>query len=627
MGVLVDSPPVVTATADNPEDTFEWLPLGGQFSGDGDWCDLSTFVQSFSHDRVWNYATGRFDATMTVRLMSDSRIFDATHTTGPWYGMLRPGKQIRRSCTWAGTWYPQWRGQITSISPSVFSAADNLFVTTITARGGFVGLQQAKLTRTPYEAQIASLVPEIYLRFDDAARCSDSSGKGNHATWLGGSPTFVDGMLADDPSKAWSVAGGVYARGTHTLTTTTGLTYDFWIKTTATSGSIFQIQAGLVVVMGYIHTNGKLRFWTSSTSTYYESTNAINDGQQHHVEFYIGAPTRLKIDGVEDSTYASAPIGTPPQSWSVSNLEYIVGGSSANNDPFVGTLDEFVIVAQTGITSNYATGTAPWDGDTTGTRIGRILDMVGWPASLRDIDTGDSTMQSFAYTADMTALDAILQAADTELGLTGITKDGKVLHVARSALFAETRFNTSQATFGDGRGAATLRYVADSFDLSVDHEQVRNPISADRAGGVRITAEDTALSDPNVNGQHGWAAPTAYDRSDAVMRDRASYLLTRYKAAKTRVKNAIVKPYIDTATHWPQALGRELGDRTTWQRTPLGQGAETSITQWLDSIRASGDRAVAASYKTGFSGVPTDDTNYAIYNDGTVYDDGTVYAY
>ena len=41
--------------------------------------------------------------------------------------------------------------------------------------------------------------------------------------------------------------------------------------------------------------------------------------------------------------------------------------------------------------------------------------MVGWPASLRDIDTGDSTMQSFAYTADMTALDAILQAADTEL--------------------------------------------------------------------------------------------------------------------------------------------------------------------------------------------------------------------
>lgn len=617
MGCLVDSPPVLAATSDTPEDTWEWLPTLGPFSGDGEWSDLSSYVLSCSHARSWNYDTGRFDATATIVICADSRIFDQDNTSGPFYPWLQPGKQIRNMKTWNGTCYAQWRGHITGFSATV-PTADNMFITTITARGAFVALQQAKLTRGPYETQVRALRPNIYYRFDDAGRLTDSSGNDRHGSWSQ-APTLVNGLLEYDDSMAWGVTeeSPMWARGTHTLTfSVVGWSMDMLIK--PTSGTLWMAKANNIVYIAYM-VAGKLRMWNSGTSFYRETANALNDGATYHV-YYDSTTDHFSINGVEETGTTAG--GTPSQyTGGLNNGEIILCDSASGNDPYVGTLDE-VAFYTTAVASNYNTATQPWVGDDTGTRIGRILDLIGWPSTLRTISTGVSTMQPFEYTSGMSALDAINQAIDTELGLTYIGKDGKFVHEARSALFAVAAHATSQATYGD-RGV-TLLYDADGFEMGKDHALIRNPVSASRNDGATVTAEDSALSDPNVNGNRGWNAPTAYDRYDAVMRDRATYLMGRYKSAKTRVRSGKFGPRRDASNLWPSILTRELGDKTTWKRTPLNTGTQISADQWVDSIECSAGRR---DWRYTFSGIPVDTSNYAVYDDGTIYDDGTVYAY
>jgi hypothetical protein len=67
-----------------------------------------------------------------------------------------------------------------------------------------------------------------------------------------------------------------------------------------------------------------------------------------------------------------------------------------------------------------ATGT----GDTAAARIGRILDLAGWPSNLRDITAGgvklkSSTMADVIWTQ-------LLQVADTDLALLWVRRDGRV---------------------------------------------------------------------------------------------------------------------------------------------------------------------------------------------------------
>jgi hypothetical protein len=62
--------------------------------------------------------------------------------------------------------------------------------------------------------------------------------------------------------------------------------------------------------------------------------------------------------------------------------------------------------------STVASATA---GQTTGTRIGKILDQIGWPATQRDIDTGQTTVQADPGNA-RTALAALQTIESTEYG-------------------------------------------------------------------------------------------------------------------------------------------------------------------------------------------------------------------
>lgn len=99
-------------------------------------------------------------------------------------------------------------------------------------------------------------------------------------------------------------------------------------------------------------------------------------------------------------------------------------------------------------------------GETTGARIGRILDSVGWPAGDREIAAGDSTVQ--ATTLAGNALAELQVTADSEVGEFYVDASGHVVFRNRHALLGDPRSVLPAALFGDQLDettAATVNYA------------------------------------------------------------------------------------------------------------------------------------------------------------------------
>ena len=85
-------------------------------------------------------------------------------------------------------------------------------------------------------------------------------------------------------------------------------------------------------------------------------------------------------------------------------------------------------------------------GEYSGTRIGRILDQIGWPASMRDIDTGLTTMQADPGTA-RTALEAMQKVEISEYGSLYVSASGSFVFQDRA--FTTGSFSGTPIAFND----------------------------------------------------------------------------------------------------------------------------------------------------------------------------------
>jgi hypothetical protein len=124
-------------------------------------------------------------------------------------------------------------------------------------------------------------------------------------------------------------------------------------------------------------------------------------------------------------------------------------------------------------------------GQTTGTRVTKILNTIGWPNSMRDIDTGLTTVQADPAT-QRTALSALQTVATTEYGAIYMSADGNVVFQDRglttsSIALTPTVFNDN----GTAIGYFDVKWV-------LDDTQVYNKATVTREGGTVQTASDTA---------------------------------------------------------------------------------------------------------------------------------------
>lgn len=127
-------------------------------------------------------------------------------------------------------------------------------------------------------------------------------------------------------------------------------------------------------------------------------------------------------------------------------------------------------------------------GQTTGTRIGKILDQVGWPVGMRDIDTGQTTCQADPGTL-RTTLNALQTIEETELGAFFCSWQGWATFKDRSsyvkaAAVAPTVFTDDETV------VAGITYQG--VDFGLDDTLIQNAVTVTPSGMAAQYAEDAA---------------------------------------------------------------------------------------------------------------------------------------
>jgi len=122
-------------------------------------------------------------------------------------------------------------------------------------------------------------------------------------------------------------------------------------------------------------------------------------------------------------------------------------------------------------------------GETTGARITKILDSISWPASMRDIDTGQTTVQADPAT-QRTALSALQTVANTEYGAVYVDGSGDLVFQDRA--YTVSSVGQTPVVFKDDGTA--IGY----FDVKwvLDDTQVYNKATITRQGGTIQTVID-----------------------------------------------------------------------------------------------------------------------------------------
>jgi hypothetical protein len=147
-------------------------------------------------------------------------------------------------------------------------------------------------------------------------------------------------------------------------------------------------------------------------------------------------------------------------------------------------VDGFRLFQNAQITS-VASATA---GQTTGTRIGKILDAVGWPVGMRDIDAGQTTVQADPGTL-RTSLGAMQIVTSTEYG--SLYMDGFGNLVFQDRQLTSSSVAGTPVEFNDnGTGISYNNAV-----WKLDDTLVFNKASITRTGGTAQVASNQASID------------------------------------------------------------------------------------------------------------------------------------
>jgi hypothetical protein len=239
-----------------------------------------------------------------------------------------------------------------------------------------------------------------------------------------------------------------------------------------------------------------------------------------------------------------------------------------------------------------------YDGDFTGTRIGRILDAAGHPTTLRALDTGRSQLANTIF-GDF-ALPLIEAVNQTELGLVFVDGAGKVVFYNRHRSSTAGRSTTVQAQFTDNGTDADLDVEMDSLEISRPRDLTFNEahITASFDGAVEQVAFDSA-SQLTPLGQRVFPGTAGtLLRSDAEALGMAQWLVGLYKTPKQRISS--VRVDATTQGLWSVLLPLTLLDRISVTRDygPNTITAELLIQGFTEEITLGKDLAWTWTFQT-----------------------------
>lgn len=555
----------------------EWSPS----TNPGDppvWVDITARVRS---GRVSRGRQSEFDRTsagqMSLTLDNRDRTFDPEHNPN-----ARPNKRIRVTVGTGTDLRHVFDGWIDSM-PQLYSSAVDAVVS-LTATDAFKLLAKFKLDEIYGEAVLADS-PYAYWRLADdlpiATSATDSSGNGYDGDWKG-TPSATGSLIADGlgaVSLDGEADGVVISTGT---LPSTPLSIEAWVKT-GKYGTNLSLIAGQTHEIGGTNpqfirdfvlfmdndtgvANFTARIVGESNITV-TGTSVLRDTGPHHVVGTIDTDRKLRlyVDGVQEGGTSAAATGTSLDS----SGRLRIGRPPTNNETgagdtykcFKGDICEVAVydraLSAARVLAHYNAGSAPWSGDSTGDRVDRVLNLIGWPSGDRSIEAGASTLGAAANIEGVTALDHLLAVEQTEQGRFFISGAGDATFYGRNH---ETSL-TVQASFDDGEN--------DGLEFDYSDANITNDMTVTRAGGLPQRAVDQTSIDAYWRHSDDMSGLLYATDSEALA--MAQWRVANYAEPVMRPTNLHFKPLINLSNVYPKVLMRELGDRIeVTKTTPAG---------------------------------------------------------
>ncbi len=212
-----------------------------------------------------------------------------------------------------------------------------------------------------------------------------------------------------------------------------------------------------------------------------------------------------------------------------------------------------------------------------GARIAAILSLCGYDGPTA-ISHGNQIVGPLQF-SQISAMSHIEDVVNAEWGEWYVDKSGVPTFRSRDDILSDNRSRISQATFGDA--GTELRYS----DIQMGSPPIINDVTIiynDKGATVR-SQDLSSQAQPWRRRSLGSQALPIFQKPAA--QQYADWIIQRYGNPVTTFASISFKPARDPGNLWSQALGRELGDRITVKRTPLGGGARLSTECFIRGIR------------------------------------------
>lgn len=526
------------------------------------------------------YQAGR----MTVVLDNRDRLYDPMYTAGANFGNVKPMRRIRLRAVWDTT-YDLFSGFVDSWDQDYDQSKEAVCV--VTATDGFKVLERGELMSSAYAEEVDADRPVHWWRLGEAVGSTVAVDHGSAPAAGTYGPSGVTlgatSLIANDSdtSATFTEGGGGYMRAELAAPTAAPYSIEFVLNSEANGLSrVLAVDGSSVAPISTLLAsitvgddgagNGTVNFtgpgvlatgWTVGTATHIALT--VDGG---------GVP-RTYVNGTLSNT-GSAGLTTGDAAF----LQ--LGAGSIGAGTFGGTLDEFCVynsaLSATRIAAHASARSAPWNADTTGARIGRLLDAIGWPTADRDVDTGESTLQSANFNGQSALAHAQL-VRDTEYGELFIAPDGKVTFLSRHGKW-KPPYNSPVATLSDD--GADVGYGTLKFNY--DDQLIRNRVTIGYTAGLTFTANSTGSQDEFRIQSYSKTGLIGNTDSEAV--DQANYITGRYDEPLLRVQGVTITPQRNPTVSFPKVLALDLVYQVNVERTPQGVGTAIDQNHTVEGI-------------------------------------------
>ncbi len=541
----------------------------------GIWTNYSTRMRAVKTKRGKRRAIDMPTAGVAnVTLANEDRALDPEHAAS----LVRVGQNIRIKSVWNAVTYSLFTGTIDRIIQRYGQPRGA--VTEFECTDGTADLERARLISV-WEVTQKKIAKHQYLRFGEASGniAADSSGNGRYAMVQPYVTMGDNGLQFGDPDSAYKFDSTGYVLllpGSFPALIPYAINFTLNMPPPAVDTHLFYDVEYPNGLRFWVDTLGRLNVQCVSNgvqTAYARTANAVTgNSKQICIVFEAGQPIKIWNTGTWDNVAQSGTGGASVQS------KYHVLGYLSN-----AIIDEWYITphapSAAELQSLMDANPGGWYLDTLTKRVERVLEAIGWDLANWEL-LGSATSLLLPTVLGETALEHLQSLMDTFEATLYVTAGGKLRIIARGYRDSQP-FADSKGTFGDGIGE--LGYVG-MEGYSLDTELVTNIVRRYNLDSVTMAVDNASIA------KYGPRDQTDQAEVDSLLADPsqdfnlAQYRLAHLSEALPSLDDLVLMPAKSPATHWPQALGRELAERITLIRRPQNVGAAIQREMIIEGI-------------------------------------------